>query len=199
MLHRFHFLHIALKALCGFFCVLTIGSCQDFVQGVSKPINAINDADLNSEAQLPVLFSGIAGYFGQYWRFASMYLSTLSDEFTTVEGISQNTVFPIFQEFDKIILGNKDEMVPRFGPETTKKIINCSEKCKSLNLQLNSFLQSKENIQFIGTIKQIEQQLIHQEELKKQQNFEKQQAQQQQLFLLNENNVFKNNNKCKNK
>lgn len=101
MLHRFHFLQIALKALCSFFFVLTIGSCQGFVQGVSKPINAINDADLNSEAQLSVLFSGIAGYFGQYWRFASMYLCTLSDEFTTVEGISQNTVFPIFQEFDR--------------------------------------------------------------------------------------------------
>ncbi len=101
MLQRLHFFPIALKALCGFFFVLTAWSCQDFVQGVSKPINTINDADLNSEAQLPVLFSGISGYFGQYWRFASMYLSTLSDEFTTVQGISQNTVFPIFQEFDK--------------------------------------------------------------------------------------------------
>ena len=93
MLQRLHFFPIALKALCGFFFVLTAWSCQDFVQGVSKPINTINDADLNSEAQLPVLFSGISGYFGQYWRFASMYLSTLSDEFTTVQGISQNENF----------------------------------------------------------------------------------------------------------
>lgn len=90
----------ALSALCSVLLAFSLWSCQNFVQGVSKPINTINDADLNSEAQLPVLFSGISGYLGQYWRFASMYLCTLSDEFVTVEGISQNTVFPIYREFD---------------------------------------------------------------------------------------------------
>ncbi len=99
MVDRIFLLH-TVKALCGFLVALSVWSCQDFVQGVQKPINTINDTDLNDEAQLPILFAGISGYLGQYWRFASMYLSTLSDEFRTVEGISQNNVLPIFREFD---------------------------------------------------------------------------------------------------
>lgn len=100
MLYRLSILHNASKALCGFMLALSVWSCQDFVQGVAKPNNAINDADLNSEAELPLLFASISGYFGQYWRFASMYLSTLSDEFRTVEGIAQKPVLPTFREFD---------------------------------------------------------------------------------------------------
>jgi hypothetical protein len=100
MLYPIWILHNASKALCGLLLALSLWSCQNFVQGVSKPINTINDDDLNNESQLPILFAGVSGNFGQYWRFASMYAATLSDEFTTVEGISQNTVFPIYREFD---------------------------------------------------------------------------------------------------
>jgi hypothetical protein len=100
MLYRFYTLRNIAKALCGLLFLLSVSSCQNFVQGVSKPINTINDDDLNNESQLPVLFAGVTGNFGQYWRFASMYLSTLSDEFITVEGIAQNPVFSSYREFD---------------------------------------------------------------------------------------------------
>ncbi|MCU0426986.1 MAG: RagB/SusD family nutrient uptake outer membrane protein [Candidatus Kapabacteria bacterium] len=75
-------------------------SCQAFVQGVASPINTIIDKDLNSESQIMTLFSSISGYLGQYWRFASLYLATLSDEFQTTEGIATNFLPLIMQEFD---------------------------------------------------------------------------------------------------
>lgn len=82
--------------------VLSIASwsCQAYVQDVSNPINTIVDSDLNTEARLPLLYSSLSGYFGQYWRFASLYLAMLSDEFKTVNGISTNAVSVLYQEMD---------------------------------------------------------------------------------------------------
>lgn len=75
-------------------------SCQAYVQDVANPINTIVDTDLNTEERLPLLYSSLSGYFGQYWRFTSLYLATLSDEFQTVSGVSTNVVPMILQEMD---------------------------------------------------------------------------------------------------
>lgn len=70
----------------------------------------------------------------------------------------------LMKKSSELILGNKDEMVPRFGPETTKKIITFSQKSGDLNSQLKAFLHSSETVRFIASIKQVEH-AIHQEEV----------------------------------
>jgi starch-binding outer membrane protein, SusD/RagB family len=75
-------------------------SCQQFVQGVTPPINLINDKDLTTEENLPTLYSSLGGYLATYARLAMPYASTLSDEFTITESVSTNITDITFRGFD---------------------------------------------------------------------------------------------------
>jgi hypothetical protein len=77
-----------------------LSSCQRYVQDVAKPLDLINDSDLNNEAQVPVLLTSLGGYLGYFMRYATLYSSTLSDECIITEGISSNMVSAEFRRFD---------------------------------------------------------------------------------------------------
>jgi starch-binding outer membrane protein, SusD/RagB family len=77
-----------LAALCA--SVVLLASCSQYVQSIPAPVDLIADTDLNQESQLPLLYTGLGGAFGQTLRLSVPYASILSDEFGVANGISRD-------------------------------------------------------------------------------------------------------------
>jgi hypothetical protein len=63
------------------FLMLGLSACDAWVKDVQKPIDQIADADLNSEAQIKGLVTGVENRFGTAFNNMALYADLMSDAF----------------------------------------------------------------------------------------------------------------------
>ncbi len=91
-----------MKKLFIFLTVMLVGTsigCDTYVEDVDLPIDSIDDAQLNAEAQVSFLVKGVQSRFSTTYDRIAMHAGGLSDELIFDQNVP-NATFPTYLELD---------------------------------------------------------------------------------------------------
>lgn len=88
-----------LPILAAVLVVTTFTSCDSFVESVDDPIDTIDDPQLNEEAQIPFVITGIESRFSTTYDRLAVHAGGLSDELIFDQRVP-NATFPTYREMD---------------------------------------------------------------------------------------------------